>query len=159
MRSEEAAILVGTTTVLQDNPSLTVRDWAGSSPKRIIIDRTMKIPSDFSVFDETVETIIFTEKETEISDNLIIETINFSEALPKQICDRLFRKDIQSVIIEGGAKMLQTFIDANLWDEAFVFTGKQTFTEGIKAPFFKGEVISEIKIKGDSLQIFKNFTP
>lgn len=156
MRLEEQAILVGTNTVLQDNPSLTVRDWAGENPLRIVIDRNLKIPNDFSVFDTSSKTIFFIENETKTSEKLDFEKIDFSENVPQQICDVLFHRNIQSVIIEGGAKTLQTFIEANLWDEAFVFNGNISFIEGIKAPNFKGVFISEEIIKHDTLRIFKN---
>lgn len=156
MRAEEQVILVGTNTVLQDNPSLTVRHWAGTNPVRIVIDRKLKIPKDFSVFDTYSRTIIFNEKEQNTIGNLDFEKISFSEKIPEQICDALYRRNIQSVIIEGGAKTLQSFINTNLWDEAFVFKGSISFGEGIKAPNFKGVFISEEIIKGDTLQIFKN---
>lgn len=156
MRSKEQAILVGTNTVLQDNPSLTVREWAGENPLRIVIDRNLKIPKDASVFDGNAKTIVFNENETKTSENLDFEKIDFSEKIPQQICTSLFRRKVQSVIIEGGSKTLQTFIDANLWDEAFVFSGNSSFGEGVKAPIFKGVFISEEKIKDDTLQIFKN---
>ncbi len=156
MRAEEAAILVGTTTVLQDNPSLTARDWAGENPLRIVIDRNLKLSKDFSVFDTNAKTIVFNEVETKTLESLEFEKLDFSQSIPKQICAILFKKNIQSVIIEGGAKTLQAFIDNNLWDEAFVFTGKKTFGEGIKTPIFKGEIISEDKLRDDGLQIFKN---
>jgi diaminohydroxyphosphoribosylaminopyrimidine deaminase/5-amino-6-(5-phosphoribosylamino)uracil reductase len=156
MRAEEQAILVGTKTVIQDNPSLTVRDWAGENPVRIVIDKALKIPKDLSVFDESSKTIVFNEKENKTSEKLDFEKIRFSEEIPQQICEVLFRRNIQSVIIEGGAKTLQSFIDTNLWDEAFVFSGMKTFGEGVKAPIFKGEIISEEKIKDDTLRIFKN---
>ncbi len=156
MRAEEQAILVGTNTVLQDNPSLTVRDWVGENPTRILIDRNLKLSRDLSVFDANSKTVIFNEKETKTSENLDFEKILFSEEISQQICASLFRRNIQSVIIEGGAKTLQTFIDANLWDEAFVFNGNNSFGEGVKAPIFKGVLISEEKIKDDTLRIFKN---
>jgi|TARA_R110000823_G_scaffold195162_1_gene326472 diaminohydroxyphosphoribosylaminopyrimidine deaminase / 5-amino-6-(5-phosphoribosylamino)uracil reductase len=156
MRAEEQAILAGTNTVLQDNPSLTVREWAGENPMRIVIDRSLKLSQDFSVFDESSNTIIFNEKETITSENLYFQKIDFSEKIPQQICTSLFQRNVQSVIIEGGAKTLQTFIDANLWDETWVFNGKSNFEEGIKAPIFKGVFISEEKIKDDTLRIFKN---
>src|SRR5690606_19139460 len=156
MRAEEQAILVGTNTVLQDNPSLTVREWAGENPVRIVIDRSLKLSQDFSVFDGTAKTIVFNEKETKISENLDFEKINFSEEIPQQICEALFKREIQSVIIEGGAKTLQAFIDANLWDEAFVFNGSICFGEGIKTPKFKGVLFFEEKIKDDTLRKFKN---
>jgi diaminohydroxyphosphoribosylaminopyrimidine deaminase/5-amino-6-(5-phosphoribosylamino)uracil reductase len=156
MRAEEQAVLAGTNTVLQDNPSLTVREWAGENPMRIVIDRSLKLSQDFSVFDESSNTIIFNEKETITSENLYFQKIDFSEKIPQQICTSLFQRNVQSVIIEGGAKTLQTFIDANLWDETWVFNGKSNFEEGIKAPIFKGVFISEEKIKDDTLRIFKN---
>ncbi len=156
MRAEEQAILAGTNTVLQDNPSLTVREWAGENPMRIVIDRSLKLSQDFSVFDESSNTIIFNEKETITSENLYFQKIDFSEKIPQQICNSLFQRNVQSVIIEGGAKTLQTFIDANLWEETWVFNGKSNFEEGIKAPIFKGVFISEEKIKDDTLRIFKN---
>lgn len=158
MRAEEQAILVGTNTVLQDNPSLTVRDWAGENPLRVVIDKELKIPQYFSVFDASSKTIVLNEKETKTSKNLDFEKILFSEEIPQQICDVLFRINIQSIIIEGGAKTLQSFIEADLWDEAFVFSGKKTFGEGVKAPIFKGEINSEVKIQDDTLRIFKNPT-
>ena len=166
MRAEEQAILVGTRTVLHDNPSLTVREWAGENPMRLVIDKDFKIPENFSVFDGSAKTIFFTERVSSVSEILPLrgdiegcfqfEKIDFSISLPQQICAALLRRDIQSVIIEGGAKTLQTFINANLWDEAFVFQGKNRFDEGIEAPIFKGVHVSEEKIKDDTLRIFKN---
>ncbi|SRX55605.1 Riboflavin biosynthesis protein RibD [Aequorivita sp. CIP111184] len=156
MRAEEQAILVGTNTVLQDNPSLTAREWAGENPVRIVIDRDIKIPQDLSVFDTSSKTIIINENENNTSENLDLEKIDFSKDIPQQICEILFRRNIQSVIIEGGAKTLQSFIDANLWDETLVFNGGISFGEGIKAPTFKGMLISDKNIKNDSLRIFKN---
>lgn len=158
MRSEEQAILVGTNTVLQDNPSLTVRDWAGENPLRIVIDRELKIPNDFSVFDGTAKTIVFNENEKRTLENLDFEKIDFSKEIPQQICKALFRREIQSVIIEGGTKTLQSFIEANLWDEAFVFNGVTNFSEGTKAPSFKGILVSAEKIKEDTFRTFKNIT-
>ncbi len=156
MRAQEQAILVGTNTVLEDNPSLTVRDWAGENPTRIVIDRNLKIPQDLSVFDTSSKTIVFNEKQTTNSEKLDFEKIDFFKEIPQQICEVLFRRNIQSVIIEGGTKTLQSFIDDNLWDEAFVFNGSISFGEGIKAPIFKGVLISDKKIKNDTLRIFKN---
>ena len=144
-RAEEQAILVGTNTVQEDNPSLTVRDWTGENPIRIVIDKNEKLSKTHTVFNADVETIL-------ISKN----NINFSKNVAKQICDLLFEKHINSVIIEGGAKTLQSCIDANLWDEARVFTGQLEFKKGIKAPKFKGKLISEENIITDTLKIYKN---
>ncbi len=156
MRAQEHAILVGTNTVLQDNPSLTVRDWAGENPVRIVIDRNLKIPQDLSVFEANSKTLVINEKETKTSGNVDFEKVDFSDAIPGKICDVLYKRNIQSVIIEGGAKTIQSFIDADLWDEALVFSGNKTFGKGIKAPTIKGVWVSEMKVKEDLLRTFKN---
>ena len=136
-RAEEQAILVGKNTVVQDNPSLTTRDWVGQNPIRIVIDKDHKLSKDYSVFNNEAETIAITKKD-----------IDFSKAIGKQICDVLYSKNINSVIIEGGHKTLQTFINENLWDEARIFTGNTHFKSGIKAPSFSGKLILENKIIG-----------
>jgi len=158
LRAQEQSILVGTTTVMHDNPSLTTRDWYGSSPTRVIIDRELLLPLDVSVFDKTVKTIVITEKIAENKHNLVFEIADFSEKIAQQICDILFRHSIQSVIIEGGSKTLQSFIDSNLWDEAHIYTGSATFEEGLKAPVIPSSNYSEEKLKHDLLQSFINKT-
>jgi len=155
-RAEEQAILVGTNTVIQDNPSLTTRDWEGGSPIRIVIDKNLRIPKDASVLNKSIKTIIITENDAVNEDNLIYEIINFSNDITSQICAIIYRYKIQSLIIEGGAKTLQTFIDAKLWDEARIFIGANVFKEGTKAPSLKGKLISETKLKGDALKIVTN---
>ncbi len=164
-RSEEHAILVGTNTVISDNPSLTVRSWSGNHPVRIIIDKTLRISTGATVFDGDIQTIVVTEveKETDVISNdsekshvFIYEQINFSSRVAEQICEALHKHQIQSVIIEGGAQTLQTFVDANLWDEARVFIGDVNFGEGVKHPVFNAKLFSEEKIDNDILRIYKN---
>ena len=155
-RAKEQAILVGTQTVLDDNPSLTTRDWQGNSPIRIVLDRNLKIPSEASVLDGSIQTIIITEKEAKNRNNLTFEVINFSKDISSQICGLLYKHKIQSVIIEGGAKTIQTFIDTNLWDDAKVFTGESVFKDGTSAPVLNSKISSEEKIKNDILRIYKN---
>ena len=167
IRGEEMAILVGTNTVLQDNPSLTTRNWAGSNPTRIVIDREMKLSSASAVFDGKAKTIVFTEKKKDSSrqtssqenseEQLRYFEIDFSKNIASQICDALYRTGIQSLIVEGGSKTLKTFIEENLWDEAFIFSGNTTFGQGIAAPILKGDFVTEQRIKEDSLKIFKKF--
>lgn len=144
-RAEEQAILVGTNTVIEDNPSLTVRDWKGSNPIRIVLDKDEKLHSDFNVFDDKVKTI-------RITNNLI----DFEKPIAQQICNLLHGENINSVIIEGGLKTLQTFIDENLWDEARVFTSNVEFKDGVRAPLFTGKLISESRISKDALKIYLN---
>jgi len=137
-RAEEQAILVGTNTVLQDNPSLTVRDWTGQNPTRIVLDKNNELPKNLSVFNEEADTIVL------------------KDTSAKTICDRLYEHNINSVIIEGGAQTLQLFIDEGIWDEARVFTSGVDFKDGVKAPLFNGKLINEEDIKGDLLKTYIN---
>jgi diaminohydroxyphosphoribosylaminopyrimidine deaminase/5-amino-6-(5-phosphoribosylamino)uracil reductase len=157
-RSEEQAILVGTNTVLQDNPKLTARSWAGNSPLRIILDKDLKVPSSYDIFDSAAETLIFTQSNfpNNPQQGVHYEQIDFSQTVAAQICDTLFKRDIQSVIIEGGAITLSTFIKVDLWDEARIFTGNQSFQKGLKAPKIKGKKISQSDIGQDTLCILRN---
>lgn len=155
-RAEEHAILVGTNTVREDNPKLTIRNWSGENPIRIVLDRQLKLSKDLNVFDGSVLTIVLTEKERESSEYIQYERIDFSKDLPWQISKVLYKHKIQSVIIEGGAKTLQSFIDADLWDEANVFIGAISFQEGIKAPVFDKKTVSEEQILQDILKKYKN---
>lgn len=155
-RSEEASILVGTNTAITDNPKLNTRDWHGKSPIRIVLDRTLRIPESYSLFDQTIKTIVLTEQEAENEINLVFETIDFTKNIATQICEVLYKHRIQSVIIEGGKQTLQTFIDANLWDEARVFKGNVLFQQGIEAPIFQGKLQESIAILDNSLDIYYN---
>ncbi len=157
-RSEEQAILVGTNTAVADNPKLNTRFWDGPSPTRIVLDRKSRIPKNSALFDGSVKTIVLTEENAEApsTQNLIFEQLDFAKNLPQQIGEVLYRHQLQSVIIEGGARTLQSFIDKGIWDEARVFTGKIQFKKGIKAPEFSGKIISEENITGDNLKIFYN---
>ena len=151
-RAEEQSILVGRKTVEADNPSLTTRDWSGASPTRIVIDRKLKIDLESTVFDHTVPTLVFTEKEQSNSDNLKYITIDFTKNTIQQILDSVYKEGLQSVIIEGGSATLQQFIDAEAWDEARVFKGTTSFTNGIHAPKLKSaKTLKTEKLTGDLL--------
>jgi diaminohydroxyphosphoribosylaminopyrimidine deaminase/5-amino-6-(5-phosphoribosylamino)uracil reductase len=103
------------------------------------------LPKNLAIFNNEAEIIVISKND-----------IDFSKLIAKQICDILFQKNINSVIIEGGSKTLQTFIDENLWDEARVFTGNIQFNKGVEAPKLKGKLISKQTIKEDILKIYKN---
>jgi diaminohydroxyphosphoribosylaminopyrimidine deaminase/5-amino-6-(5-phosphoribosylamino)uracil reductase len=155
-RSEEQAIMVGTNTVIQDNPKLNVRNWSGQSPVRVILDNSMRIPLDFHVLDGSVETIVFTSSTSLSSDkknNLTIEYIDYSGNVPQQICDVLYRKNIQSMIIEGGAQTIRGFVNSDLWDEARIFIGDVQYKEGVKAPQVNGVIEKTLNINTDILKI------
>ncbi|MEN9336515.1 MAG: Riboflavin biosynthesis protein RibD [Bacteroidota bacterium] len=134
-RSEEQAILVGTQTVLDDNPKLDTRDWSGANPTRVLIDRSGKISTDFHIKDGKTPTIVITEGENfASSDQVDYQNCIFDSSLPEQIAGILFQKGLQSVLIEGGRKTLQFFIDKGLWDEARVFESPVFLTSGVEAP-------------------------
>ena len=158
MRAEEHAILVGTTTALNDNPSLTVRSWSGTNPIRVVIDRLAKIPSEYNLLNGNTKTIVFSEVRNSIDsyENVIFESIDFSGGILQQVCDVLYKYEIQSVIIEGGKQTLQSFIDANLWDEAFIFVGDVAFKKGLEAPKLKKASFETVKISNDTLHKYKN---
>ncbi len=163
-RSEEQAILVGTNTVLEDNPNLTTRHWKGGSPVRVVLDKNLRIPKDFSVWDGEVKTIFLVDKEMKgerlkikskkTKENIIFEKIDFSSGVAQQICRVLYKHNLQSVIIEGGKQTLETFINADLWDETRVFSGSTTFKKGLKVPEFSGKLINDEKIVGDVLRVY-----
>ncbi|WP_310093336.1 bifunctional diaminohydroxyphosphoribosylaminopyrimidine deaminase/5-amino-6-(5-phosphoribosylamino)uracil reductase RibD [Mucilaginibacter pocheonensis] len=156
-RSEEDAILVGKNTANIDNPQLNVRYWEGKSPKRVVIDRRLELNKNLNVFDQSVETLIFNEVKFDAEGkNKYIALEDFERYVPQYILYQLYLQDIQSVIIEGGARTLQSFIEAGLWDEARVFTGKTVLKKGIKAPQITGIIAEEIPSGDDRLQIVYN---
>ena len=156
-RTEEQAILVGTQTVIDDNPKLNARDWSGNNPIRLILDQNNRIPEDSAVFDNQTKTIVFTKSKNRTNkENILFEIIDFKDNTAEQIVDSLYNHSIQSVIIEGGLHTLQTFIDANMWDEARIFTGKIIFGKGIKAPLLPKTNSEKHKIEEDELTIIRN---
>jgi diaminohydroxyphosphoribosylaminopyrimidine deaminase/5-amino-6-(5-phosphoribosylamino)uracil reductase len=160
LRAQEQGIVIGTTTALADNPSLTTRQWAGTSPTRLVIDKNLKIPKIAAIFNDKAPTIVITQVRQETTQNtpIIYEYITFEKNLALQICAIAHKHNLQSIIIEGGAKTLQTFIDENIWDQAIVYTGKMSLENGIKAPIFNTELHTQKSIKDTSLCIYKNTT-
>ena len=160
-RAEEQAILVGTNTVIEDNPSLTVRDWTGNNPIRVVLDRELKLDNSFLVFDDKAETILIAseegaERKKEVRNDVEVINWNQKNEIAKQICDVLHKHNINSIIIEGGAKTLQAFIDKNMWDEARVFSGNAEFKGGIRAPKLEGKIIFKNRILDNVLRIYSN---
>lgn len=155
-RSEEHAIMIGTNTALNDNPSLTVREWKGKNPIRVVLDLSLRLPNNLSVFNEEALTVVFNSKKSDVIKNITYIKIEPSKNMLTQCVGELYKLQITSVIIEGGTQLLQEFIDANLWDEAKVFIGNKTFEKGLKAPVFNSTpTFSEI-IDEDVLNCFKN---
>jgi len=158
LRSVEHAILVGTNTVLADNPKLNIRSWSGENPVRVVLDNTLRIPKNSNILDGSVKTIVITatrDKNIVSSKNLIFEEIDFSKNIAKQVCEVLSKYHIQSLIVEGGTRTLQTFIDEKLWDEAIVFIGNTSFVKGVKSPIITKEFKEEL-IESDVLKRYTN---
>ena len=156
-RSEEQAIMVGTQTVLDDNPKLDVRQWKGNNPVRVVIDRTLKIPKNANVLNGDLKTIVFSERHhPDYSSNVNLEIVPFDLNLPYTICDVLRSYQINSLFIEGGAKTLQSFIDAGLWDEARIFTGNTNLNSGVEAPKIHGTLMTKKHILNDQLIFISN---
>jgi diaminohydroxyphosphoribosylaminopyrimidine deaminase / 5-amino-6-(5-phosphoribosylamino)uracil reductase len=152
-RAEEDAILVGKNTALYDNPSLNVRSWVGKNPIRIILDSNLELPENSNLFDRSTPTICFNSKKSEKLENLDFVKLeqNFSiTAILKELQDR----KIQSLIVEGGAKVLSAFIESGLWDEARVFTGKSKFHAGIAAPKLNQNPTETLHIEEDLLTVY-----
>jgi diaminohydroxyphosphoribosylaminopyrimidine deaminase/5-amino-6-(5-phosphoribosylamino)uracil reductase len=156
MRAVEDAILVGTNTALKDNPSLTVRHCEGKNPVRIVIDNHLRLPGHLKLFDGTIKTIVFNSLKNEESGKNEFVKIDFNKKIIPQLLKNLYQRNIQSLIVEGGKQLLESFIEANLWDEAFRFTGNKLFISGIKAPAISGSIIQTEETDGDRLQIYNN---
>lgn len=131
-RSEEQSILVGRKTVQNDNPSLTVREFSGNNPTRIIIDGQLHLSQDLNIFSDSAPTIIFNRVKNDIQGST--EWIKINETNTELILRELHKRDILSVFVEGGSRTLQYFIFGNVWDEARVIVGDSVFGEGTKAP-------------------------
>ena len=156
LRSEEASILVGKNTVLQDDPKLNVRHFEGNGILRLAIDRRLELPDDKHIFDKAAQTVIYNEKVDEVLDGVRYVKLDFEKEVVAQIISHLHHLEIQSVIIEGGAYTLKTFINSGVWDEAIVFEGDQIFKEGIKAPTLGLRPVLQHKVVNDQMYLYKN---
>ena len=157
-RSEEAAILVGTNTALLDDPALTTRLWPGKNPVRLVIDKKLKLQGSLKLFDGSVKTIVFTYVEKEDNEFLSYHQLNRDKNILSQILSALYEQQVQSVMVEGGAKLLQSFIEKDMWDEARVITNTTiTIGEGLDSPVLKNNILlEEQKLKNDVVSFYKN---
>lgn len=154
-RTEEDGILVGKNTAIHDNPSLTAREWAGKNPVRILLDSQLEAKGSLNLFNDDAETLILNDiKNDQIGSNKWFK-VNTKD--PKSILSILHEEGIQSIIIEGGAQVLNSFIGADCWDEARIFSSQTTFGEGIEGPTIKGAIINVESIGKDQLTIIKQY--
>ena len=157
-RAEHQAIIVGTQTARLDNPSLNVRDWCGPQPLRIVIDKDLTLPRHLHLFDGSQPTLVVTEKNETIAGAMTLQ-VDFNQSILPQLMEELQRRNIQSLLVEGGSKLLQSFIDEGLWDEAYVEHCPQVLGHGILSPSLINPKKSFKKslIMGRNYHIFYNF--
>jgi len=135
LRAEEQAIMVGTRTALHDNPRLNTRDWSGKNPTRIVIDRQLQLPATINLFDKSQPTIVYNYKKQEDQENLSFAQLQEDQPLLPQIMADLYKRNIISVLVEGGTYLLESLLKEGLWDEAFILKNTtKPIAEGIKAP-------------------------
>lgn len=159
-RSEEQAIMVGTQTALTDNPQLNVRNWFGKPPLRLVLDRNLSLPNTLYIFDQSIPTLIFTQKpipQTKQT-NLTYVQLEFGRQLIPDMLSYLHSIQVQSVFIEGGKQLLDSFITQNYWNEARVITGNVWWKEGIAAPKIPAgsQLLSQEIIYDNRLQSWVN---
>ena len=157
-RSEEAAILIGTNTALADDPELTTRNWPGPSPVRLVIDMELKLPRSLKIFNNKQRTIVFNTIKHEENGKLNFYQVTEDVNLVHQVVNALYQMKIQSVIVEGGAKLLQSFIDEGIWDEARIIKNEKLIIKnGLAAPQLSVEnARQELKISDDAVNFYFN---
>lgn len=156
-RTEEDAVIVGKRTAMVDNPQLTTREWPGRNPIRILIDRKLEVPPSHHIYDDSAKTLIFNELKTDVEGNIhYVQMEDMQYYLPQKIAFQLYLMDIQSVIIDGGANLLNQFINSGLWDEARVFTSATSWDTGILSPQINGIITAVQQVGNDQLSIYKN---
>jgi diaminohydroxyphosphoribosylaminopyrimidine deaminase / 5-amino-6-(5-phosphoribosylamino)uracil reductase len=154
-RSSEQAIMVGTGTALLDDPQLTARLWPGNNPLRLVIDRYLRLPGTLKIFNEEAPTVIFNEIKDSSEDHMTCAKISFDD-FPASAMHYLYERNILSVIIEGGAQLLHSFIKSNCWDEARVITSDRKLINGIPAPVLSLLPSETEKIENNLLSVYRN---
>jgi diaminohydroxyphosphoribosylaminopyrimidine deaminase/5-amino-6-(5-phosphoribosylamino)uracil reductase len=128
--------MVGARTALLDNPSLTVRQWSGNSPVRVVLDRTLSIPPHYHLLDGTAPTLVFTSTPHESALNVDYIAIDFSRNVLTQVLSHLYTRKLTSLLVEGGANLLTHFLREKLWDEIQIETAPIYLGDGVAAPSF-----------------------
>ncbi len=155
-RSQEDAIMVGTRTALYDNPRLNVRDWSGRNPVRVLIDKQLSLSNALHLFDQSQPTLVYNHIQDSQESHLSWIKVPSEANLIDAILADLYQRKIQSVLVEGGTHLLESFLSQNLWDEIRVIQSPHCLGEGIKAPDFKAtNLFSQINLMGDVLRIYR----
>ena len=155
-RSQEDAIMIGTNTALNDDPQLTTRLVKGKNPIRVVIDKKLMIPQTANIFNEEAKTIVFTEEEKTGNNHVEYIKTNFEENRIRFILSELHQRNISSLIVEGGAILINSFIQQNLWDEARILVSDKKFGHGISAPSFQIPSSDCISLENDKIFMITN---
>lgn len=155
-RSAHMSIMVGTTTALVDDPSLTTRLWPGKTALRVVIDKGLRLPAALKLFDGEHHTIVFNHIRQSEHFNLTYERVVPGRNLVPQVIEALRRRNIHSLLVEGGTHLLQSFIEEGLWDEARVITNRSlSFGMGLPAPCLAHHVLVKHEtIDSDTLHFY-----
>lgn len=155
-RASEQAILAGAGTIRTDDPKLNTREWPGENPVRIILSRSGQVNRNSALFATSGTNIVFTENPEAVRADVVIVKLSGTESASFQVAEYLYRSGFQSLLVEGGAEVLNHFISTGVWDEARIFTGIKNFNDGIKAPEIKGNLFSNSIFSMSSLNIILN---
>ncbi len=153
-RTEIGAIMVGTNTARLDNPKLNIRAWSGKAPLRIVIDKDLSLPQTLFLFDNTQPTLVLNELKNENIENTEFLKIEFGESFIHALTKELYNRKIMSLFVEGGQKLLNSFIEQDFWDETRIFTGNKYFNAGTMAPKINGRIISQENL-GDNMLVLR----
>ena len=157
LRAQYDAIMVGTNTAVVDNPSLTNRHYFGPSPIRVLLDRTCRVPEQHKIFSAEIETIVYCSEATPASVGSATRVaIDFNRPVLQQVLADLANRGIQKLMVEGGGQLLNSFIESNLWDEAWIVKAPVTLESGVRAPLVEGHFRESLKIGSDTLLIVQN---
>jgi len=166
-RSQLMAIMIGTNTALYDDPSLTTRWWPGRHPLRVVIDLQLRLPASLQLFTDDKPVIVFNLHRHTMKEGkqLKHEGVQYYQLMNNagvidQVIQALYQMEIQSLLVEGGARLLQSFIDANCWDEAAVITNTNLLIgEGIPAPVLQqAQLMQEMNLHGDHILYYQNLS-
>jgi diaminohydroxyphosphoribosylaminopyrimidine deaminase/5-amino-6-(5-phosphoribosylamino)uracil reductase len=155
-RANEQAILAGAGTVRADDPQLNVRYWAGNDPLRLILSSSGALRKESAVFRTNGTNIVFTDNAEADLENAVKVKLDNNRNSASQVVGYLYSIGIQSLLIEGGAAVLDHFISAGKWDEARIFTGRDPFRTGVKAPVVTGKVLANVLFSRSQLEVTMN---
>jgi diaminohydroxyphosphoribosylaminopyrimidine deaminase/5-amino-6-(5-phosphoribosylamino)uracil reductase len=155
-RTEESAIMIGTTTAINDDPQLTARLWPGRQPLRIVLDKDLRVPATHHLFNEDAATWIVNQQKETLHGNIHHIRLTFDDTLLAQLLHRMHEARLLSLVVEGGAHLLDCFIQQGLWDEARVFRGEMSIANGIAAPAMTGAPVMSSALEHDTLQVWVN---